>query len=138
MSSKKIIFFLRMYKMVLEITKETWGKCGIKTVKHYNEKDNIIELWQKVSDVETQIKDSNICDVALKRIKKYYGNKTKNITEEEKQKYKAYFEGKTGIFIIGKLKRDITELCKLPEAIELRKKRWGIITTTKWSAKKRL
>ena len=88
--------------MVLEITKETWGKCGIKTVKHYNQKENIIELWQKVSDVETQIKDSNICDVALKRTKKYYGNKTKNIMEVEKQKYKAYFEGKTGIFIIGK------------------------------------
>ena len=62
--------FLCMYKMVVEITKETWGKCGIKTVKHYNEKENIIELWQKVSDVETVIKHSNICDVALKRIKK--------------------------------------------------------------------
>ena len=54
-----------MYKMVVEITKETWEKCGIKTVKHYNEKENIIELWQKVSDLETQIKYSNICDIAL-------------------------------------------------------------------------
>ena len=24
-----------VYKMVLKITKEAWGKCGIKTVKHY-------------------------------------------------------------------------------------------------------
>ena len=24
--------------MVVEIIKETWKKCGIKTVKHYNEK----------------------------------------------------------------------------------------------------
>ena len=108
--------------MVVKITKETWGKCGIKTVKHYNQKENIIELWQKVSDVETQIKHSNICDVFLKRIKKYYGKKTKNITEEEKQKYKAYFEVETGIFIIEKLTRDIIERCKLPETIELRKK----------------
>ena len=46
--------------------------------------------------------------------------KTKNITEKEKQKYKAYFEGKTGIFIIKKLTRDIIECCKLPEAIELK------------------
>ena len=46
----------------------------------------------------------------------------KNVTQEEKQKYKAYFEGETGIFIIKKLTRDITERCKLPEAIELRKK----------------
>ena len=65
-----------------------------------------------MSDVETKIKHSNICDLALKRIKKYYGKKTKNITEEEKQKYKAYFEGETGIFIIEKLTSDIIERCK--------------------------
>ena len=87
-------------------------------MEHYNEKENIIELWQKVSDLETQIKHSNICDIALKRIKKYYGKKTKNITEKEKQKYKAYFKGETGIFIIKKLTRDIIERCKLPEAID--------------------
>ena len=34
-----------MFKMVVEITKETQEKCGIKTVKYYNEKENIIELW---------------------------------------------------------------------------------------------
>ena len=42
--------------------------------------------------------------------------------KEEKQKYKAYLEGETGIFIIKKLTRDIVERCKLPQAIELRKK----------------
>ena len=68
---KKIIFFLCMYKMILNTTKETWGKCGIKTVKYYNKKDDIIELWQKMSDVETQIKHSNIADAVLKRIRKY-------------------------------------------------------------------
>ena len=55
--------------MVVEITKET-KKCGIKTLNHYNEKENIIELWQTESDVKTKIKDSNICDVALKGMKK--------------------------------------------------------------------
>ena len=45
-----------------------------------------------------------------------------NITEEEKQKYKAYFEGQPGIFIIEKFTRDIIERCKLPETIQLRKK----------------
>ena len=39
-----------------------------------------------------------------------------------KTKYKAYFKGKEGVFIIEKLRRDIIECCKLPEAIELRKK----------------
>ena len=104
--------------MVVKITKETWEKCGIKTVKDYNKKEDLIEQWQKVSYLKTQIKHSNICDIALKRIKKYYGKKTKNITEKEKQKYKAYFKGETGIFIIKKLTRDIIERCKLPEAID--------------------
>ena len=54
-----------MYKMVVEVSKETWGECGIKIVKHQNEKENIIELRQKVSDLEIQIKHSNICDIAL-------------------------------------------------------------------------
>ena len=125
---KKFIFFLCMYKMILNTTKETWGKCGIKTVKYYNKKDDITELWQKMSDVETQIKHSNIADAALKRIRKYCRKKKKNIIEEEKQKYKAYFEGETSIFIIEKLTHDIIERCKLP-AIELRKK-LDIITAT--------
>ena len=38
--------------MVLKITKETWEKCGIKTIKIYNEKKDIIELWQKMNDVK--------------------------------------------------------------------------------------
>ena len=111
-----------MYKMVLKITKETWEKCGIKTEKHYNEKENITELWQKSSNVETQTKHSSIAEVVLGRTKKYYGKKIKNITEEEKQKYKAYFEGEKGVFIIEKLTRDVIERSKLPETIQLRKK----------------
>ena len=59
-----------MYKMVLEITKETWEKCDIKAVKHYNKKEDIIELWHRMSDVERQMGHSNIADVALKRIRK--------------------------------------------------------------------
>ena len=111
-----------MYKTAVEITKEKWEWCGIKTVKHYNKKEDITELWQKVSDLEKQIKHSNICDIAVKRIKKCYGKKTKNITEKGKQNYKAYFKDETGIFIIEKITQDIIERRKLPEAIELRKK----------------
>ena len=69
-----------------------------------------------------QYNGENIDDVALKRIRKYCGKKTKDITKEEQEKYKAFFEGEKGIFIIEKLTRDIIERCKLPEAIELRKK----------------
>ena len=80
-----------MYKMVAEITKETWGKCGITTVKHYNEKGNIIKLWHKMSDAERQIAHSNITDVALKRIKKYYGKKTEKKNTKHFLKVKRVF-----------------------------------------------
>ena len=98
-----------MYKMVLKIKKETWEKCGIKTVEHHNEDKNMIKLWQKMSNIEIQLGYSNIRDITLKRIKKYYVKKPKDITEEEKEKYKAFFEGETDIFIIEKLTRDIIE-----------------------------
>ena len=79
-------------------------------------------MWNKISDVEIQLRHSNIYHIALERIKKYCEKKTKDIAEEEKEKYKAFFKDETGIFIIEKLTRDIIERCKLPEAIELRKK----------------
>ena len=40
--------------MVLKITKETWEKCGIKTIKHYNKKEDMIELLNKMKDVKIQ------------------------------------------------------------------------------------
>ena len=75
-----------------------------------------------MSDIEIQLEHSNIADVVSKKIKKYCGKKTKNITEEEKEKYKAYFEGEASIFIIEKLTSNIIERFKLPEALELRRK----------------
>ena len=80
-----------MYKMVVKTTKEIWGKCGVKIAKHYNEKENIIEMCQKVSDLETQIKHSNIANVALKRIRKYYGKKTKRHYRRRKTKRQNIF-----------------------------------------------
>ena len=75
-----------------------------------------------MSDVDTQTKHSNIAEVVLGRIKKYFDKKARNITEEEKQTNKACFDGEKGVFIIEKRTRDVIERCKLPEAIELRKK----------------
>ena len=66
-----------MHKMVLKISKETCGKCGIKTMKHSNKKEDIIELWNKMSAIKTRIKHSNVCDIALRRIRKYCGKKNK-------------------------------------------------------------
>ena len=103
------------------ITKETWGKCGITTVKYYNKKIHIIELWYKMNDVKRETGHLSISDTALRRSKKYCGKKIKDITEKEK-KYKSFFKDKDGIFIIEKSTRNIIDSCKLPKAIELRKK----------------
>ena len=54
--------------MVLKITKETWEKCVIATVKYYNKKEDIIELWQKMNDVKRETGHLNISDNALRRI----------------------------------------------------------------------
>ena len=64
-----------VYKMVVKITKEAWGKCGIKTLIYHNNEEKINELWQKMSDIEIQHRHSNIADVVLKRIRKYCGKK---------------------------------------------------------------
>ena len=121
-SSENFTFFcMCMYKMVVKITKETHGKCGIKTLIYRNKEKKVNELWHKMSDIEIQLGHSNIADPVLKRIRIYCSKKTKDITTEEKQKYKAYFKGKEGVFIIEKHARDIIE-SKLPEAIELRKR----------------
>ena len=72
--------------MVLKITKETWGKCGITTVKYYNKKQDISELWgKKWMMLKKETGHLNIADAALRRIKRYCGKKTKDIIEKEKK-----------------------------------------------------
>ena len=80
--------------MVLKITKETWGKCGIKTIKHYNKKEDMIKLWQKIRDLKIQTGHTNIDDAAIKRIKKYCGKKTKTLQKKKKKNIKHFLEVK--------------------------------------------
>ena len=115
-------FFLYMYKMVVKITKKTWEKYGIETLIYHNKEETVNESWQKMIDIKIQLRHSQTGDVLLKIIRKYSGKRAKDLVEEVKQKHKALFEGEPGIFVIGKLTRDIVEYCKLPGAIELRKK----------------
>ena len=56
-----------------------------------------------MSNVEIQFGHSNIADVVLKRIRKYWDKKTKDITEEKKQIYKAFFKGEEVVFNIKNL-----------------------------------
>ena len=75
-----------------------------------------------MNDVKRETGHLNISDTALRRIKKYCGKKNKRHYRKREKNYNAFFKDKDGIFIIEKLTYDITERCKLPKAIELRKK----------------
>ena len=55
-------------------------------MKHYSKKEDIIELWNKMSNIEIQLGHSNIADVALKRIRKYCGKKNKRHHGKRKTK----------------------------------------------------
>ena len=86
-SHQKILFFcVCMYKMVVEITKEIWEKCGIKIFIYHNEEERINELWHKMSDIEIQLGHSNIAYVVLKRIRKYCSKKKKKTLQKRKNK----------------------------------------------------
>ena len=117
--SSESFFYMCMCKMAVEITKETWEKCGIKIfICHNKEKKSVVAENEPHWNTTWAFK---YCWICVKKNQKILRQKNKRITEEEKQKYKAYFKGKEGVFIIEKLPRDIIECCKLPEAIKLRK-----------------
>ena len=88
--------------MVVKITKETWEKCDIKTIYYFNKEKGMLELWLKMGDIEVKLGHSNIADVVLKESENTAAKKTKNI-EEKKKKYKTFFEGEKGVFIIERL-----------------------------------
>ena len=70
------------------------GKCGIKTVKYCNEKEDIIELWNKMSNIEIQLRHSNIADVALRRIKRITAKKQKALQKKKNKNMKHFLKMK--------------------------------------------
>ena len=96
--------------MVVKITKETWEKCGTETIC-YDEEKKVLELWLKMGDIEIKLDHSNLCDVVLRRIRKMFGEKRRDITEEEKQRFKTFFKVKKVIFITEKVAIDVIERC---------------------------
>ena len=97
--------------MVLKITKETWEKCGIKTIKHYNKKEDMIELWNKMKDIKIQTNHTNIYNIALERIRKYCGKKQKTLQKKKKKNIKHFLKVKQVLSLLKNLTRDIIERC---------------------------
>ena len=95
-----------MYKMVVEITKEKWGKCGIKTLIYHNKEKKKFELWQKMTDSEIQIGHSNIADVVLKVVSAtfmlvYFLSLNKSTCQTRKNVF--HFTSKA-LFVLEKIK----------------------------------
>ena len=88
---------------MFNITRETWGKCGIKTVKYCNKKTDIIELWNKMSDIEIQLRHSNIYDIALKRIRNYCGKKQKTLQKKKNRNIKHFLKMKQVFLLLKNL-----------------------------------
>ena len=90
--------------MVVEIAKETWGECGIKTLIYHNKEEEINELWQKMSDIEKQLGHSNIADVLLKRIRKYCSKKKKTLQKKKKKNTKHFLKVKRMFLLLKNLR----------------------------------
>ena len=97
--------------MVLKITKETWEKCGIKTIEHYNKKEDMIELWNKMKDIKIQTNHTNIYNIALERIRKYCGKKQKTLQKKKNKNIKHFLKVKQVLSLLKNLTRDIIERC---------------------------
>ena len=89
--------------MVVEITKETWGKCGIKTLIYGNKEEKITELWHKMSDIEIQLGHSNIADPVLKRIRKYCRKKQKTLQKKKNKNRKHILKVKRVFLLLKNL-----------------------------------
>ena len=89
--------------MVVEITKETWGECGIKTLIYHNKEEEINELWQKMSDIEKQLGHSNIADVLLKN-QKILQQKKKTLQKKKKKNTKHFLKVKRMFLLLKNLR----------------------------------
>ena len=57
-------------------------------------KKDIIELRNKMSDIEIQLRHSNTYDIALKRIRKYCGEKKRHYKRKKKKNIKHFLKVK--------------------------------------------
>ena len=87
--------------MIVQITKETWGKCGIKILTYHKE-EKINELWHKMSDIEIKLGHSNIADPVLKRIRKWFGKKKQRALQKKKNKNTKHILKVKRVFLLLK------------------------------------
>ena len=84
-----------------KLQKKRGKSLVLKTVKHYNEKEDITELWNKMSGIEIQLGNSNICDSALKKLESIVGKKQKT-SQKKKTKNMKHFLKVKQVFLLLK------------------------------------
>ena len=63
-------------------------------LKYYNEKEDIIDWWNKMSDFEIQLGHSSIYNIALERIRKYCEKKQKTLQKRKKKNIQHFLKVK--------------------------------------------
>ena len=106
---------------MVEIRAETWKKCGIETAIFNNLTKNKKELWLKTHDILVELGVKNMSDLAIKEIEGIYNKKRSNITTQEKEKYKVWFEDGF-LYILSNPGLKIIMDCRASTAIEFRSK----------------
>ena len=90
MSSKNLIFFLSIYKMV-DISAETWNKVEVSVIKIHESDDvnKTVLLLLCISDAKKRCGGKNIYDLIDKEIKGKYGvTNMSDLTKQQIRKYK--------------------------------------------------
>ena len=95
-------------------------KSGINMRAIKNE-ENKLEISLKVRDIQDKLGVKNMCDLTIKEIEGIYNKKRKNITRQEKEKYKAWADDGF-VYIPSDLALKIKMDCKIPTATDFKSK----------------
>ena len=104
---------------MFEASAQTWNNNGIKIIIFRNRENKMLEVWLKIIDIQKYLGVKNMSDLIIKEIESIYNRKRNDITDQEKEKYKAWADD-VYVYIISDLALEITMDCTLPEAIEFR------------------
>ena len=104
---------------MFEASAQTWNNNGIKIIIFRNRENKMLEVWLKIIDIQKYLGVKNMSDLIIKEIESIYNRKRNDITDQEKEKYKAWTDD-VYVYIISDLALEITMDCTLPEAIEFR------------------
>ena len=68
------------------ITKETWERCGIKTIDFYNSKKSVRKFRLKMGVIQNKLDHANVTELRKKELKGIYGKKKRRCYKARKRK----------------------------------------------------